>query len=144
MEAVSILTQYTTNHIGKLDEYIKLHVFDFIPAPGVSWIFREGWGDLVGIHPNSLPLDCPHMIFKMMSSLVHPWPIGSELREYHGVDLQALSLRFPVPGDDVDHSAEAVCLPRLCNSQGHPADTFSAVGDFAGWEGMDPNLFYQS
>lgn len=133
MKAVSILEEYNTNHIGKLDEYIKLHVFGSIPGSGLNWTFREDWGVLVDIHPNSLPLGCPNMIFKMMSTLVHPGSIGSVLREYDGVDSRALYLHCPVSRDDVDHStAYASRYPMLSGSLGVDTTALSLRFPFPG------------
>ena len=67
MIAISILGRYNANHPGKLNDYIELHMFDSVPTSGLNLTFREMWGCLGDIHPNSLPMHCPDIIFKMMS-----------------------------------------------------------------------------
>ena len=102
--AVSILKEYNANHPGKLDEYIRLHVCH--PGSDFAWIFKDEWAGLTALHPNSLPVECPDMIFKMMSALVQPpQSLSPRSRGYHSVDSLASHLHAPVSQEDTDDEA---------------------------------------
>jgi hypothetical protein len=101
MIAVSILKEYNANHAGKLDEYIRLHICR--PGSGFAWIFKDEWAGLAALHPNSLPLECPDMIFNMMSTLLQPRSIGPISQGYPSVDSRAPHLHAPVSQGDTDH-----------------------------------------
>ena len=103
MTAVSILEEYNANHIGKLVDYIKLHVFESVPLSCLSCVFKENWGSFVDVHQEILPLDCPDIIFMM--SILQPAPVGTGFGEDDGVDSWGHYLHNPAQRHDVDNGS---------------------------------------